>query len=124
MEHFRLPEITPFHIQEAERFQEGLENLYDRLQRDLQPDEEIAIYYDSTKERIRITNILMSAKSVLIVAGRDPVGNETYAAGYYKSMNLIYKKIKIIGETKERTRIGFSIAEGKRDKREESQCTK
>jgi hypothetical protein len=100
-------EITPIHVQEAELFRKGLEALYESMVPGLKGDEEIAIFYETGKETIRVSHLKMASNSVLILTGEDENGNGTAVAGYFKSMQLIYKKLKL-GEKKERTPIGFS----------------
>jgi len=105
----RMPHIEPIYVQEAERFQKGLALLYESMVPGLKPDEEIAIFYETGKETIRVTHLKMASNSVLILTGRDENGNGTAVAGHFKGVNLIYKKLKL-GETKQRTPIGFSTA--------------
>lgn len=107
---FRLPQITPIHIQEAERFAKGLQDFYEAIEGGLKNDEEIQVFYDTGAERILVHHIRMAADNVLILTGADAAGNVTSVAGYFKSMNLIYKKIKVMNATGEqRKRIGFEI---------------
>jgi hypothetical protein len=105
----RMPHIEPVYVQEAERFQKGLAALYESIVPGLKPDEEIAIFYETAKETIRVTHLKMASDSVLILTGRDENGNGTAVAGHFKSMHLIYKKLKL-GDKKQRTLIGFSTA--------------
>jgi hypothetical protein len=105
----RIPHIDPVYVQEAERFQKGLAVLYDSMVPGLKPDEEIAIFFETGKETIRVTHLKMASDSVLILTGRDENGNGSAVAGHFKGMHLIYKKLKL-GETKQRIPIGFSTA--------------
>jgi len=106
---FRMPEIPQVkrpHVQEAESFREGLKLLYESLQRGQQEDEEIAAFYETARDTIRVREIKMAGDSVLILAGKDGSGNLTAVAGHFSSINIIYKKIKLEKE-KERIPIGF-----------------
>ncbi len=99
--------ITPLHVQESKAFQEGLKTLYETLQASQRDDEEIAVFYEAGKDTIRVYRIQMTADVVLVLAGLDGAGNPTAVAGHFKSMNLVYKKIKRTEPQKERTPIGF-----------------
>jgi len=81
------------------------------MKRGLEDDEEIAVFYETSKETVRVDRIKMACNSVLILAGEDMEGNRTAVAGHFKSMNLIYKKVKL-GDKKQRTPIGFDTVTG------------
>ena len=104
-----FPRLKGLHVQEAESFQEGLQALYEALKEGLQPDEEIAAFYEGGKEVIRVHEIKMvgAERSVLFLAGIDESGRRTAVAGHFTSMNIIYRTVKLEKE-KERTPIGFS----------------
>jgi hypothetical protein len=99
--------VTQPHIQEAESFQAGIETLYEALKRAQQPDEEIALFYESGKETVRVHGIKMANDSVLVLTGKDSSGNLVAVAGHFTSINIIYRKLKISPDAK-RTPIGFS----------------
>src|SRR5437899_187702 len=104
-----IPIARPPHVLEAESFRAGLRTLYETLQVNQKDDEEIAAFYETGKETIRVHSIQIQANCVLILVGTDEVGNSLAVAGHFSSVNLIYRKIKL-GPEKKRIPIGFSIS--------------
>ena len=100
--------VTQPHLEEAKLFQKGLRSV--SIEPGLKTDEEIAIFYETGKETIRVTHLKMASDSILLLTGKDENGNGTAVAGHFKSKHLIYKKLKL-GDMKQRTPIGFSTTD-------------
>lgn len=99
-----------FGVTQSQLFHKGLRSVYQSIEPGLKPDEEIAILYETGKETIHVTNLKIESDSVLLLTGKDENGNGTAVAGHFKSMHLIYKKLKL-GDMKQRTPIGFSTTD-------------
>ena len=61
--------VTQPHLEEAKLFQKGLRSV--SIEPGLKTDEEIAIFYETGKETIRVTHLKMASDSILLLTGKD-----------------------------------------------------
>jgi hypothetical protein len=109
----KMPEFIPAHVQEAERFQSAFREIKAGLTELLKPDEELALFYFTGAEDIRVRHMQIKRDMLVLLYGFDASGNYTCAVTHVKEVKLVFKKLKL-DETKERTTIGFSL-EGEKE---------
>jgi hypothetical protein len=108
---FRMPEmpkITPMHVQEAERFRDSFQEIKRGLTELLKPNEELALYYFTGMEDIRVYHVQMMKDTLVLLYGYDSSRNYTCALVRVGEVKLVFKRLKL-DEKKERTPIGFSL---------------
>jgi hypothetical protein len=54
----------------------------------------------------------MAGDSLLILTGLDGAGHPTAVAGHFTSMNVIYRKIKLVGDEQKQKRIPIGFSKG------------
>lgn len=103
-----MPRIKPISVQQAESFQEGIEEVIDEMQTALGPDEELWVYYTNGLELIRVKHIYMSSTNVAVISGTDAEGNEARVVAHYNALQFVCKAVKTT--EREKVKIGFSYS--------------
>lgn len=103
-----MPKITPVTVQNAEDFQEGIQEVIERLQSSLKPDQQLLVYYTNGVDVIQVGHIYMSSTNVAVVSGVDRDGNPAQVIAHFHALQFV-SKIVSVDEKKEKTKIGFSI---------------
>jgi hypothetical protein len=106
---WKLPTLKPISVQGAKGFQEGIRGAIEALQQNLEPDEQLLVYYTNGVEMIRVGHVSMSLTDVAVIYGSDQEGNATQVVAHLHALQFVCKVVKV-DENKEKTKIEFSIA--------------
>jgi Mrp family chromosome partitioning ATPase len=105
---WKLPTLKPISVPGAKSFQEGVREAIEASQRNLQPDEQLLVYYTNGVEMIRVGHVYMSLTNVAVISGSDQEGKATQVVAHLHALQLVCKVVKA-DENKKKTKIEFSI---------------
>jgi hypothetical protein len=106
---WKLPTLKPISVQGAKNFQEGVREVIEAWQQNLEPGEQLLVYYTNGVEMIRVGHVCLSSTNLAVISGSDQEGKATQVVAHFHALQFVCKVVRA-DESKEKTKVEFSIA--------------